>query len=109
MALDQLSDEERPRAAKLYSSVDEAAAEKIDAMVGSDFLEVASTLPVSVSPTPKKSLRMGWLKENYIKVVAQVQEEAARNVASEWIFHRRYQLSRYPTEGVKRQRGCMPL
>ena len=86
LALDQLSDEERPRAAQLYSSVDEAAAEKIDAMVASDFLQVASTLPVSVSSKLKDSLRMGWLQENYIKVVARVLEEAARNVAAKWTF-----------------------
>lgn len=79
LALDQLSDEERPRAAQLYSSVDEAAAEKIDAMVASDFLQFASTLPFSPSSQLKDSLRMGWLQENYIKVVARVLEEAVRN------------------------------
>ena len=68
--LDQLADEERPRAAKLYSSVDEAVAEKIDAMVDSDFLKVVSKLPDSVSSSLHDSLRTSWLKENYIKVVA---------------------------------------
>ena len=63
LALDELSDEERPRAAQLYSSVDEAAAEKIDAMVASVFLQVAPTLPVSVTSKLKDWLRMGWLRE----------------------------------------------
>ena len=86
VALEQLSDEERPRAAHLYSLVQEAAAEKIDAMVAHHFLEMESTLPVSVSSELKDSLRVGWLKENYMKVVARVMEEEARNVAATWSF-----------------------
>ena len=86
VALDQLSDEERPTAAKLYSSVDKAAAEKIDAMVASEFLAVSSTLQCSVPSEVKDELRMAWLKDNYIKVVARVLEEAARNVAAKWTF-----------------------
>ena len=73
-------------AAQLYSSVDEAAAVKIDTMVASDFLPVASTLSVSISPQLKDLLRIGWLQENYIKVVARVLEEEARNNAANWIF-----------------------
>ena len=94
--LDQLADEERPRAAKLYSSVDEAAAEKIDAMVASDFLEVVSTLPDSVSSTLQDSLRMSWLKENYIKVVARVLEQAARNDEAKWTFSPKVKVELLP-------------
>ena len=94
--LDQLSDEERPRAAKLYSSVDEAVAEKIDAMVASDFLEVVPTLPVSVSSKLQDSLRMSWLKENYIKVVARVLEQAARNDEAKWTFSPKVKVESLP-------------
>ena len=94
--LDQLADEERPRAAKLYSSVDEAVAEKIDAMVASDFLEVVSTLPVSVSSKLQDSLRMSWLKENYIKVVARVLEQAARNDEAKWTFSPKVKVESLP-------------
>ena len=89
VALDELSAEERPKAAKLYSSVDEAAANKIDEMVESDFMVFESTLPASVSSTLKESLRMGWLKGNYVKIVARVLEEASRGVAAKWAFLRR--------------------
>ena len=70
--LDELSDEVRPSAAKLYNSVDKAAAEKIDDMIASEFLAISSTVQESVPSAVKEELRMKWLKKNYINVVTRV-------------------------------------
>ena len=81
-----LSHEEREKAAELYSLVDEAAAEKIDGMVAHDSWEVTSTLPAQISAELKDSLRTGWRRENYLKVVVRVWEQNACNAAATWTF-----------------------
>ena len=86
LALEELSDEVRPRAAKLYGSVDEEVAAKIAAVVASELENIGCGFPAAIQPEIKEWFHRRWLMEHYIRVVAQALQEASGSGGPKWTF-----------------------
>ena len=98
LALEQVSEKERSRAANLYAQVDEAAAAKIEVEVATRIQDVTARLPPSLSAEMKEGISKAWFESNYVTTVSQVLNETPCSVSTSWTFSPLVKIESLPTD-----------